>query len=161
MTAEVARKMFLERQREPDMPRAPILPSARQQELRNITHQPFQPWCEACVLGRSRQSPHIGQEGEAQEVPQEARPEPMIQIDYAYTFTKQKHEVQEGEADVQSAPARGEGGAPPMPASRSTIVTSSASRSLRPRAAVVGSAQSPFWRKVLAHSNESLRQSCG
>ena len=112
MTAEVARKMFLERQREPDMPRAPILPSARQQELHNITHQPFQPWCEACVLGRSRQSPHIGQEGEAQEVPQEARPEPMIQIDYAYTFTKQKHEVQEGEADVQSAPARGEGGAP-------------------------------------------------
>ena len=104
--------MFLERQREPDMPRAPILPSARQQELHNITHQPFQPWCEACVLGRSRQSPHIGREGEAQEVPQEARPEPMIQIDYAYTFTKQKHEVQEGEADAQSAPARQEGGAP-------------------------------------------------
>ncbi|CAE7388143.1 AGD9 [Symbiodinium sp. CCMP2592] len=91
MAAEVARKIYLEGHHEPDAPRAPILPSARQQELRNITHQPFQPWCEACVLGRSRQSPH-------------AKTTPT-----AYGFTKQKHEVQEGE--LESLPWAGHGDA--------------------------------------------------
>ena len=63
-----------------------------------MTHQPFQSWCEACVIGRSRQSPHAKAAPGEQEVKDTERPEPMIQIDYAYGSTKQKHEIQEGEA---------------------------------------------------------------
>ena len=102
MTAEVARKLYLEQHRDAEAPKTPILPSARQQELHAITHEPFAPWCQACILGRSRQSPHKGQAAEEQEVAAHARPEPMIQIDYAYTFTRQKHEVQDGEQEAQA-----------------------------------------------------------
>ena len=102
LSAEVARKMFVESERVPDMPRVPILPSARQQELRNITHHPFQSWCEACLVGRSRQSPHKQEDkAQAQEVEDTKRATPTIHIDYAYTFTKQKHEVQRGEGGAQ------------------------------------------------------------
>ncbi|CAE6969495.1 RE2, partial [Symbiodinium sp. CCMP2456] len=74
----------------------------RQQELHNITHHPFQPWCEACVVGRSKQSPHRSAEkDQGQEVKEETRATPTIQIDYAYTFTKQKHEVQKGESNQE------------------------------------------------------------
>jgi hypothetical protein len=58
LATEIANKLFREGTRDPDIPHAPKLPSERQQELHNVTHQPFAPWCEACVLGRSRQSPH-------------------------------------------------------------------------------------------------------
>ena len=93
MTAEIARKMYLEGNRDPEVPRAPILPSAKQQELHSITHQPFQSWCEHCVLGRSRQSPHKpGQQEVEQKVGNNVRVDPVIQIDYAFTFTKRKHE---------------------------------------------------------------------
>ena len=58
LSGEIAKKMYMENERPPDMPKIPILPSTRQQELHNITHHPFQSWCEACVVGRSKQSPH-------------------------------------------------------------------------------------------------------
>ena len=45
-----------------------------------MTHQPFQSWCEACVIGRSRQSPHAKAAPGEQEVKDTERPEPMIQI---------------------------------------------------------------------------------
>ena len=94
MTAEVARKMYLEENREPDMPRIPILPSARQQELHSITHQPFQSWCEHCVLSRSKQSPHAqGQQEVEQKVDEKVRVDPVIQIDYAFTCTKSKYDT--------------------------------------------------------------------
>eukprot|EP00439_Symbiodinium_sp_Y106_P058645 s3472_g8.t1 len=106
MSAEIARKMFLDSERPPDMPKIPILPSTRQQELHNITHHPFQSWCEACVLGRSKQSPHKASEkDEGQDVKEHKRPTPTIQIDYAYTFTKQKHEVQNEELEVDQGGA--------------------------------------------------------
>ena len=97
LTNEVARKMFAEQHRDPAMPRTPLLPSARQQELHNVTHHPFQSWCEACVIGRSKQSPHGRNEEkmEGEELAPETRASPMIQIDYGYTFTKHRHEVQE------------------------------------------------------------------
>ncbi|CAE7041145.1 unnamed protein product [Symbiodinium sp. CCMP2592] len=59
MTAEVARKMFLEQNREPDMPKA-----------------------------------------DEQEVSSTSQPDPVIQIDYGYGFTKQKHEG----AEVKMSP---------------------------------------------------------
>ena len=106
MSAEIARKMFLDSERPPDMPKIPILPRTRQQELHNITHHPFQSWCEACVLGRSKQSPRKASEkDEGQDVKEHKRPTPTIQIDYAYTFTKQKHEVQNEELEVDQGGA--------------------------------------------------------
>ena len=54
MTAEVARKMFLEQNREPDMPKVPVLPSARQQELHNVTVARPVSWDEA---GRAHTRP--------------------------------------------------------------------------------------------------------
>ena len=52
LSAEVARKMYQEAERIPDMPKLPKLPSVMQQQLPNVTHHPFAAWCEACVLGR-------------------------------------------------------------------------------------------------------------
>ncbi|CAE7327609.1 unnamed protein product [Symbiodinium sp. CCMP2592] len=85
MTAEVAKKMYLEGARDADMPRIPILPSAKQQELHSITHHPFQSWCEHCVVGRSKQSPHAQiQQDVEQKVDEKVRVDPVIQIDYAF-----------------------------------------------------------------------------
>ena len=115
LASEVARKMFAEQERNPGMLKTPTLPSSRQQELHNITHHPFQPWCEACVLGRSRQSPHRRQggenEGESKELPEPSEAKPVIQLDYSYsyTFTKLRGEMAEGEqqpTDDQGQPGQ-------------------------------------------------------
>ena len=115
LASEVARKMFAEQERNPGMLKTPTLPSSRQQELHNITHHPFQPWCEACVLGRSRQSPHRRQggenEGEGKELPEPSEAKPVIQLDYSYsyTFTKLRGEMAEGEqqpTDDQGQPGQ-------------------------------------------------------
>ena len=89
MASDIARQLYQEQARSPELPRAPTLPSARQQELHEVTHQPFQPWCQACLMGRSRQSPHERKE----EDPKPDGPidrKPVIQIDYCYTFTSEK-----------------------------------------------------------------------
>ncbi|CAE7198879.1 unnamed protein product [Symbiodinium sp. CCMP2456] len=95
MTTEVARKMFLERDRPANLPATPILPSARQQELHNATHQPFASWCEACLLGRSRSSPHLRVPEPGIEAKDTEENVPVIQVDYCYTFTKARQEVTE------------------------------------------------------------------
>ena len=102
MSTEVARKMYAEAEREPGTLKTPVLPSSRQQELHNITHHPFQPWCEACVLGRSRQNPHKSRpaEHEGDEVPDSVPDKPVVQIDYCYTFTKHRWQGQ-GEQAAQ------------------------------------------------------------
>ena len=89
LATEVAKGIFSERGRDPTVIPAPVLPSPLQQELHAITHQPFAPWCQACLAGRSRQSPRKAEDiTETQEEPQRA---PMvIQLDYCYTFTKEK-----------------------------------------------------------------------
>ena len=77
LSGEIAKKMYMENERPPDMPKIPILPSTRQQELHNITHHPFQSWCEACVVGRSKQSPHKSAEvSKEQEVKAHSRTTP-------------------------------------------------------------------------------------
>eukprot|EP00439_Symbiodinium_sp_Y106_P049880 s4767_g6.t1 len=77
LSGEIAKKMYMENERPPDMPKIPILPSTRQQELHNITHHPFQSWCEACVVGRSKQSPHKSAEvSKEQEVKAHSRATP-------------------------------------------------------------------------------------
>ena len=87
MATEIAKKVFAERDRVPDTIRVPALPSRRQQELHEITHQPFAAWCSACVMGRSRQSPHDKAKEDAKVEKDPHRP-PVIQIDFCYTFTR-------------------------------------------------------------------------
>ncbi|CAE7781068.1 unnamed protein product [Symbiodinium sp. CCMP2592] len=95
LSTEVAKKMFQENERVADVPKLPRLPSAAQQALHNATHHPFAAWCEACVLGRAHQSPHP--KAKPDQPVEEARKIPKIEIDYAITFTKHRHEIQEGE----------------------------------------------------------------
>ncbi|CAE7838927.1 GIP [Symbiodinium sp. CCMP2592] len=99
VASEVARKMFAEQEREPGLLKTPVLPSSRQQELHNVTHHPFQPWCEACLLGRSRQNPHRnqGEEPKGDELPDNKQSDPVIQIDYECTFTKLRGELADDE----------------------------------------------------------------
>ena len=93
LAGQLAHKLFMEEDRPPDLPRAPRLPSARQQDLRNATHHPYASWCEACVLGRAKASPHQHQSSQSEEAQGEADDGvPLFQIDYAYTFTKKRAE---------------------------------------------------------------------
>ena len=96
LATEVARGIFKEQARDPTTLPTPVLPSPLQQELHAITHQPFAPWCQACVAGRSRQSPHRAEDhSETHEHPQKS---PMvIQLDYCYTFTSEKGGLPEKE----------------------------------------------------------------
>ncbi|CAE7826846.1 unnamed protein product, partial [Symbiodinium necroappetens] len=110
LATEVAKKMFDEAERSPDIPVAPVLPSARQQALHAVTRQPFASWCPACVLGRSRQSPHKDKPPpkESPEV-KEAERRPVFQIDYFYTLTKERGEEEQqpggGEEAEETEPA--------------------------------------------------------
>ncbi|CAE7605318.1 GIP [Symbiodinium sp. CCMP2592] len=98
LATEVAKKMYREQERDPRVPKMPVLPSVRQQQLHAVTHQPFAAWCECCVLGRSKQTPHPKEKpGEKKE---EAANHSRISIDSCYTFTKKRHEIQEGEAEA-------------------------------------------------------------
>ena len=110
IASELAHKLFMEESRPPDVPRAPRLPSARQQELHNVTHQPFASWCAACVAGRAKASPHKPRE-EAKEGPDlQKGAMPVIQIDYGFTFTKKRsqHEDGNGDEDIEDEPKEDE-----------------------------------------------------
>ena len=102
MASDVARKLFQEQERVPETLRAPVLPSARQQELHAITHQPFASWCPSCVLGRSRQSPHSSQRVEKKGDLSDTKP--CIQIDYCYTFTSERGEGHLSESKSREDP---------------------------------------------------------
>ena len=39
-------------------PRVPYSPSKEERRIHRITHWPFRSWCPACVMGKSRESPH-------------------------------------------------------------------------------------------------------
>ena len=92
LAGQLAHKLFMEENRPADVPRAPRLPSARQQQLHNVTHQPFASWCAACVAGRSKASPHKAADQSKAELDPKDNPIPTVQIDYGYTFTKRRQE---------------------------------------------------------------------
>ncbi|CAE7941469.1 unnamed protein product, partial [Symbiodinium necroappetens] len=86
LATEIAQGIYKEQERNPDTMKVPVLPTPQQQEAHFITHQPFASWCSACVLARSRQTPH-SQGKEAQAEKDGDKKLTTIQIDYAYTFT--------------------------------------------------------------------------
>ena len=102
LAAEVARDMYKEQERNPEVPKAPVLPTPQQQEAHFVTHQPFASWCPACVLARSRQSPHPRAK-EAKAEKEGDKKLATIQIDYAYTFTGDRGVIEEEPADEDGA----------------------------------------------------------
>ena len=108
LASDVAKRLYQEQERHPDTIKAPVLPSPLQQELHAVTHQPFQPWCQACVLGRSRQSPHEKRDDEKDDQLQQDEKRPIIQIDYCYTFTRERAEAEDGDPEDQRQQEEGE-----------------------------------------------------
>ena len=47
-----------EAEREAGAQRVPVQPSQMERDNHALTHEPFQPWCELCVMYRSRQDAH-------------------------------------------------------------------------------------------------------
>ena len=91
--ATAASRAAVERQQEMvidgRVPRRPREPTARQKEVHEATHQPFAPWCQACVMSRSREDSHSpSAHGEEQDG---AEAGSVVQMDFM--FPKADHEV--------------------------------------------------------------------
>ena len=81
MHLAVANKLYNEQRRRPVTLGQPKLPSLAEQELRNVTHWPYAPWCQACVASRSKEDKH-----ERSDCKEDIRKN-VIQIDFCYTYT--------------------------------------------------------------------------
>ena len=62
-------------------PAVPAEPTAAERAAHALTHLPFQPWCDDCVSGKSKESPHRRRSAE-EEVSVERLP--VVQIDYMF-----------------------------------------------------------------------------
>ena len=85
--AELASKIYLESMRKPVKIKAPKIPTAEEYDEHNLTHIPFQSWCEACLATRSKEDAHKSEPS--------AHGIPVIQFDFGYTFTKPDGEFDE------------------------------------------------------------------
>ena len=81
MQLSVASKLFQENQRRPISLGQPKLPSVEEQELHFVTHQPYAPWCQACIASRAKEDPYKSTENK------EDIGKSVIQIDFCYTYT--------------------------------------------------------------------------
>ena len=78
--------------------KAPEEPTPEQRERHNLTHIPFEPWCDDCVRGRSPDDPHPSKS--------EKSPLPVIQIDYFFVRTDQDMILAKGLSAVDSVYGR-------------------------------------------------------
>ncbi|CAK9065018.1 unnamed protein product, partial [Durusdinium trenchii] len=83
MAYEVAQRLFAESRREAIPLKTPKLPSRHEQELHQLTHLPFQPWCQQCVATRSKEDPRMKEERSDRK----DRGRPVISFDYGFTYT--------------------------------------------------------------------------
>lgn len=83
MAYEVAQRLFSESRREAIPLKTPKLPSRREQELHQLTHLPFQPWCQQCVATRSKEDPRTKED----QSDRKDRGRPVISFDYGFTYT--------------------------------------------------------------------------
>ena len=58
-------------------PVVPVEPSDEVRAQRNLTHQPFAPWCEVCVSNRGRQDSHMPR-------PPPSSGSPVVSFDFGY-----------------------------------------------------------------------------
>ena len=83
MAYEVAQRLFSESRREAIPLTTPKLPSRHEQELHQLTHLPFQSWCQQCVATRSREDPRTKED----QADRKDRGRPVISFDYGFTYT--------------------------------------------------------------------------
>ncbi|CAK9116129.1 unnamed protein product, partial [Durusdinium trenchii] len=83
MAYEVAQRLFAESRREAIPLKTPKLPSRHEQELRQLTHLPFQPWCQQCVATRSKEDPRMKED----QSDRKDRGRPVISFDCGFTYT--------------------------------------------------------------------------
>ena len=81
MQLSAANKLFQENQRRPISLGQPKLPSVEEQELHFVTHQPYAPWCQACIASRAKEDPYKSSENK------EDIGKSVTQIDFCYTYT--------------------------------------------------------------------------
>ena len=79
---------------ETELPRAAGLPQPEtsteaQREQRRLTHLPFEPWCEECVSGKSRQDHHRRGQG------REKEGTGTVQMNYFFLATEKEEEVED------------------------------------------------------------------
>lgn len=80
---EVAQRLFAENRREAVPLKTPKLLNRHEQELHQLTHPPFQPWCQQCVATRSKEDPRTKEDqGDRKD-----RGRPVISFDYGFTYT--------------------------------------------------------------------------
>ena len=88
MAVEVSRKMYEEGKREAVALPVPKLPSKTEQEIHNLTHIPFAPWCQCCVATRAKEDARKEEaRGDVTD-----RGKPIISFDYGYTFMEEEEE---------------------------------------------------------------------
>ena len=88
MAVEVSRKMYEENKHEAIALPVPKLPSKMEQEMHNLTHIPFAPWCQCCVATRAKEDARREEErGDATD-----RGKPIISFDYGFTFMADEEE---------------------------------------------------------------------
>ncbi|CAK9000469.1 unnamed protein product, partial [Durusdinium trenchii] len=83
MAYEIAQRLFSESRREAIPLKTPKLPSRHEQELHQLTHLPFQSWCQQCVATRSKEDPRTKED----QADRKDRGRPVISFDYGFTYT--------------------------------------------------------------------------
>lgn len=79
----VARDAFL---REPPVPRGQVVPAQPDLKLvavHELTHWPYQPWCQACIAGRGRDDHHQADDKKDPD----RKMHPVMSMDFFYTFS--------------------------------------------------------------------------
>ena len=84
---ELATKLYLESMRQPVKVKAPKIPTQEELDEHNLTHIPFQSWCEACLATRSKE--------DARKSEVASHGKPVIQFDFGYTYTDPNGETDE------------------------------------------------------------------
>ena len=82
LAADTASKLFKEQERPAAQPPKPRIPNRAERELHDLTHVPYQSWCEVCTMSRGKEDKFAGISDEQAE-----RPRPVVQLDFGYGRT--------------------------------------------------------------------------
>ena len=85
--AGFAKKLYEENSRKA-VSKVPKMPRREVQDHHNLTHIPFESWCEACLTTRSKEDSHKSKDHQEKTV---------MAFDFAYTFTNENYETVPGE----------------------------------------------------------------
>ena len=80
---EIAQRLYSEQRREAIPVKTPKLPTKHEQELHQLTHLPFQAWCQQCVATRAKEDVRT----DADTADRKDRGRNVISFDYGYTYT--------------------------------------------------------------------------